>query len=163
MEMEIVFHMLLLFLFMNFAWSNPHSQTIQYTREFLLNLQWSQTLNPALQARISNICPELHSVTQNNPEIAGNNFKKVVKKRGKRGGVRQRLRRQFQNNRILLPSIILANVQSLRNKTDELQGNVTYLLEYRDACLLAFTETWLFDSDSDASWDLKGFGFPVRR
>ena len=84
------------------------------------------------------------------------------RKRGKKGGVRQRLRRQLHNNRIPLPSIILANVQSLRNKIDGLHGHVTHLREYRDACLLGFTETWISASDSDASLDLTGFGAPIR-
>lgn len=43
------------------------------------------------------------------------------RKRGRRGGVRQRLRRRGFR-RLPLPSIILGNVQSLRNKIDELQA-----------------------------------------
>ena len=49
-----------------------------------------------------------------------------VRKRGRRGGVRQRLKRQG-HRRIPLPSIFLANVQSLRNKVDELQAKVKFL------------------------------------
>ena len=161
--MEILFRLFLVILSMNFVWSYGHSQTIRYTREFLLNEKWiHQTLDPKLfPTQISNISPEIWN---NNSEIARTNSQKVVnkRKRGKKGGVRQRLRRQLHNNRIPLPSIILANVQSLRNKIDGLHGHVTHLREYRDACLLGFTETWLSASDSDASLDLTGFGAPIR-
>ena len=75
---------------------------------------------------------------------------------GGRTPVKPRLRR------IPLPSIILANVQSLRNKTDELQANSNYLHEYRNACIMAFSETWLSSRDSDADLSISGFGAPVR-
>lgn len=74
-------------------------------------------------------------------------------RRGKRGGVHMRLKRQ-KLQRIPLPSIILANVQSLRNKTDELQGNTNYLHEYRNACIMAFSKTWLMSTDSDPEMSL---------
>jgi len=45
---------------------------------------------------------------------------------------------------------------------DKLHGNISNLCEYRDACLLGFTETWLNDSDSDASPDINGFRAPIR-
>ena len=44
------------------------------------------------------------------------------RKRGRRGGVRERLRRR--NNRPPLPSIILSNVRSLTPKLDELRVNL---------------------------------------
>ena len=45
-----------------------------------------------------------------------------------------------------LPIIIMGNVQSLRNKPDEL---VRYLHEFREASLLCLTETWFSDLDPD--------------
>ena len=59
------------------------------------------------------------------------------------------------------PSIILANVQSLRNKVDELQAKVKFLSEYRSACFLALTETWLKDQDPLSDFELDCFGEPV--
>lgn len=50
----------------------------------------------------------------------GKNFRKK-RKRGSGGGIQQRLKCQ-KLRRISLLSIILANVQSLRNKSDELQA-----------------------------------------
>ncbi len=40
-----------------------------------------------------------------------------------------------------LSTIMLANVQSLSKKLDELRANVKFLKEYSRACLLAFMET----------------------
>ena len=87
----------------------------------------------------------------------GNDRKNLRKerKRGRRGGVRLRLKQQ-QNRRIPLPSIILANAQSLRNKTDELQANSNYLQEYRNACIMAFSETWLSSKDTDTDLSISG-------
>ena len=65
-------------------------------------------------------------------------------------------------NRIPLPSIILANVRSLWHNFDELAESVRHLQEYRDTCLLAFTETWLTESDSDSGLALSGFSTPLR-
>lgn len=75
--------------------------------------------------------------------------------------VRLRLRNQ-PLARIPLPSVVLANAQSLRNKTDKLQALVRFQHDFRDACQLAITETWLTDRDSDSDLSLDGFGAPVR-
>ncbi|KAI2660444.1 hypothetical protein H4Q32_008007 [Labeo rohita] len=57
---------------------------------------------------------------------------------GTRAGVRNRLRQQAP-----LPSILLANVQSLENKLDDLRARVTFQRDVRDCNILCFTETWL--------------------
>ncbi len=79
------------------------------------------------------------------------------RKRGKKGGVRQRLRKQCLR-RIPLLTIVMANVQSLRNKIDELQATVHVHHSYREACILAFTETWLKAQDSDSVLLLTALG-----
>lgn len=58
--------------------------------------------------------------------------------------------------------MMLINAQSLRNKVDELQAHVRFQHEFRDACLLAITESWLTNCDSDADLALDGFGEPFR-
>lgn len=58
--------------------------------------------------------------------------------------------------------MILANVRSLRNKLDELQANISHLHEYRTASILAFTETWLSNNDSDNTLHIDGFTPPTR-
>lgn len=55
-----------------------------------------------------------------------------------------------------LPTILLANAQSIRNKVDELEALVKYKREIRETCLFAFTETWLSDADWDEDPDITG-------
>lgn len=70
------------------------------------------------------------------------------RKRGRKGGLRVRLkRRKF---RPPLPSVVLGNARSLNNKTDELQANAKFLSEYKDSCVMCFTETWLHDQIPDS-------------
>lgn len=157
--MEVTFYALFLVTVLNFVWSDQQ-HTFRYSREFLLGLQWS---HPAVTDFNINL------LTGNLPLellIGRNiNFTKQgqTRKRGKRGGVKQRTRKLLSRNRIPLPSVILANVRSLMNKTEELRANVLHLRDYRDACLMAFTETWLTesDSDSDSALEISGFGAPL--
>ena len=59
--------------------------------------------------------------------------------------------------------MILANVRSLKGlKMDELRANATFFNEYRDACLMAFTETWFEKNVGDRGTFIKGFGCPAR-
>ena len=74
-------------------------------------------------------------------------------KRGKRGGVRLRMRRR--KYKLPLPSIVLGNAQSLGNKCDELIACCKFQNEYREANLICFSETWLSPDQADP--DLPGF------
>ena len=85
-----------------------------YSREFLLGLQNSDSPIPTL---------DFPSEMYKN----GDSVKDKKRKRGKKGGVRRRLKKA--GSRPPLPSIILSNVRSLRPKApnttfDELQANV---------------------------------------
>lgn len=71
---------------------------------------------------------------------------------GSRGGVRDRLRRR--PFRPPLPSIILANVRYLRNKMDQLHAKCQGERLFRDACIIALTESWLDESISDSEINL---------
>ena len=64
---------------------------------------------------------------------------KKPRKRGKSGGAHKRCQRCGS---VALPTVILDNVQSFNNKVDELFARVKYLSDYRDSCILCFTETW---------------------
>ncbi len=70
--------------------------------------------------------------------------------------------RDISTTRTPLPTVILTNIQSLKNKIDELRENVENLTEYKSADLLAFTETWLKKKHSQYSLDIEGFGGPYR-
>ncbi|KAJ4947710.1 hypothetical protein JOQ06_009743 [Pogonophryne albipinna] len=73
---------------------------------------------------------------------------KRPRKRGRRGGIKHRLRRRC--NKPPLPSILFSNVRSLRNKVEELRLNTRILNEYRESCMMIFTETWLQEDFPDS-------------
>ena len=132
-------------------------EPLQYGREFLLRFRSSGE-----GVVDSSAVPPAEIIRRDHTGGQGWSSKPTgVRKRGRRGGVRQRLKR-LGHRRIPLPTIMLANVQSLRNKVDELQANVKFLEEYKNACLLAITETWLKDHDSQSDLRIDGFGEPVR-
>lgn len=88
--------------------------------------------------------------------------KKEVTRRGKKkAGVRARLKSGKVKLRTL-PSVILANVRSLRNKTDELQANVKHMYEVWTASVLAITETWLNENNSSDALHTDGLCSPLR-
>ena len=135
------------------------AQRIQYTRDQLL--AWNSPSLLSGQYPLSKLPGGI--LRRVNCNSAPGDDAGIVKKRkrGKRGGVRQRLRSK-QLTRIALPSLIVGNVQSLRNKLDELQGNVRFLQDYRNSCAMAFTESWLTEQDLDNGLSVDGFGIPFR-
>ncbi|KAJ8366248.1 hypothetical protein AAFF_G00364990 [Aldrovandia affinis] len=77
------------------------------------------------------------------------------KRRGKRAGILCRSRTRFCNPP--LPSISLANVQSLDNKMDELHARINFQRDIADCCVLVFTETWLDPAVPDSAVTPAGF------
>ena len=75
--------------------------------------------------------------------------------RGKRAGVRVKSRNR--KSRPFAPQVVFGNVRSIANKIDELRGNCRYLHEYREACILGLTETWLTPDINDGFVDVNGF------
>ncbi len=73
-------------------------------------------------------------------------------KRGKRAGVLVRLRRRAFRHP--LPTILLANVQSLDNKLCELWARISYQRETRDCCIICLTETWMSAMVPDSAIEL---------
>ncbi len=70
-----------------------------------------------------------------------NNPRRQRKHRGKRAGIRNRLRKRAHSPP--LPSILLANVQSLENKMDNLRARISFQRDIRDCNIFCLTETWL--------------------
>ncbi len=70
-----------------------------------------------------------------------NNPRRRRKHRGRRAGIRNRLRKRAHSPP--LPSILLANVQSLENKMDDLRARISFQWDIRDCNILCLTETWL--------------------
>ena len=96
-----------------------------------------------------------HNFYFDNTKIDRDEWECVRRKtrRGCRSGVKERARRR--RYKPCLPTIVLGNAQSLRNKPDELEARVRYLHEYREAGLLCFSETWFSERDPDPA--LPGF------
>ena len=75
-------------------------------------------------------------------------------KRGCRVGLAAKLKaKRFRSS---LPSILLANVRSLKNKLDYLKLDLSTKRENRDCYVLIFTETWLNSSVPDFANSLEG-------
>lgn len=66
---------------------------------------------------------------------------------GKRAGIRHRQRANAHHPR--LPSIPLANIQSLINKLDNIRAWLHYQRDMQDCNILCFTETWLTSAVPD--------------
>ena len=62
---------------------------------------------------------------------------------GLRSGCLVRIRRRV--GYLPLPSVLLANVQSLNNKIDELRSRISYQRDIKNCNILCFTESWLND------------------
>ncbi|KAI4829319.1 hypothetical protein KUCAC02_023365 [Chaenocephalus aceratus] len=111
------------------------SHRLIYSRELLLDINSLAASNPI---------PHFRRSSSTNALPGGMLPKNRRRKRGRRGGVQRRLRTNGLDNRRRLPplpTILLSNVQSLRNKVDELEACAKFKRDYRNACLLAFTET----------------------
>ncbi len=78
-----------------------------------------------------------------------NNPRRRRKHRGRRAGIRNRLRKRAHSPP--LPSILLANVQSLENKMDDLRARISFQRDIRDCNILCLTETWLTPSVPDTA------------
>ena len=112
-----------------------------YSRDVLLQMSCVST-------RMTDVILRLPALIRRDHGSHGShtNGTRRIRKRGKRGGVRLRFKKQ-QLSRTPLPSVIMANAQSLRNKVDELQGNVRFLKDFKDCGVLVFSETWLSERD----------------
>ena len=76
-------------------------------------------------------------------------------KRGKKGGLRQRLKKR--KYRVPLPTVTLGNVRSISNKIDEIRGLARFNSEFRNSSILCFTETWLNSNIPNQVIDINDF------
>ncbi len=78
-----------------------------------------------------------------------NNCRRRRKHRGRLAGIRNRLRKRAHSPP--LPSILLANVQSLENKMDDLRARISFQGDIRDCNIFCLTETWLTPTVPDTA------------
>ena len=117
---------------------------IFYDRDFLLSLK-DKVYNPYTEVLTSDSV----LASENNTK------KKKNKKRGSRGGVKNRLKRN--GIRTPLPAIILSNLRSINNKIDELTALSKFDKDFRESALICFTETWLTDKEEHENINIEGF------
>ena len=120
-EWVVVLALIVLWACLGASWHTAtHPTRIIYSRDFLFSFKASVDTGPPPPDLLFPYITELYADSANGNFFSSSRHK--IRKRGSRGGVRQRSRRPLA--RIPLPSIILANAQSLRNKTDDLQALV---------------------------------------
>ena len=134
----------------------------QYSRDFLLSRRFVSIANKVTTG-IDPITDELREtlntftahMQQTNTHRHNNK-----RRRGKKGGLRRKLHRKTKKPP--LPTIVLTNAQSLRSKIDELRLRIQFKKDYRDACVICVTETWLNEDITSDTLTLPGFHGPYR-
>ena len=123
--------------------------TVSYDRKYLLAIRTVITQHELEEAFSSNEKDILLSREQ--AQIPVICMKKRRRKRGRRSSCLLRIRRRA--SKLPLPSVLLANMQSLENKIDDLR--LSYQWDIKNCNILYFTELWLND-DTD-NIELAGF------
>ncbi len=132
-----------------------------YDRRSLLDIgnAYKQQLAPAAIEKLRGLClllePDLETAASPTDATRTRQRRKRCergRKRGKRGGIRARLR--ANPTRPALPTLMLSNVRSLENKLDLIQLSRSTQHEARDCCVFVFTETWLNDNIPDSAIQL---------
>ena len=122
---------------------DQRQRVLTYTRDMLLAL------------RDSGAAPPIERLDLTNKHLDNNIQQTRLRKRGRKGGVRQRLR--IRTTRPPLPSMSLSNTRSLKPKMDELRRQANVCYELREACVMTITETWLNKDISDSILEIGGF------
>ncbi len=116
------------------------SAMIMYDRRTLLDIgqRYTNLIKDTLSTDPAWPLEILRSTELNNDHL--NNRRRRRKHRGRRAGIRNRLRKRAHSPP--LPSILLANVQSLENKMDDLRARISFQRDIRDCNIFCLTETY---------------------
>ena len=131
---------------------NPTECLMRYGREELLHVLHTQpcTFDPAIALHKDILLSSDHASSRHYDHP-----RQSKRKRGKRAGALVKFRRR--TTRPPLPSILLANVQSINNKTDEFLQVMSHKREYAEASAVCLTETWLVPDTPDSAFTPPGF------
>ncbi len=137
----LLFYLLLLSLFTHIT-----SALITYDKRTLLDIghRYTNLFQDTLSTNSSWPLEILRNAEGNNGHRRRNK-----KHRGKSAGIRNRLRKRAHSPP--LPSILLANVQSLENKMDDLRARISFQWDIRDCNIICLTETCLTPSVPDTA------------
>ncbi|KAI2647723.1 hypothetical protein H4Q32_031236 [Labeo rohita] len=142
------------------------TQKYIYDRQSLLEIgnTHNHQLAPATTEKLQGLClllkpnPETTASSTDATHTKRRRRRCVTgQKRGKRGGIRARLR--ANPTRPALPTLMLSNVRLLENKLDSFQLSRSMLHEARDCCVFVFTETWLNDNIPDSAIQMHGLTY----
>ncbi len=125
------------------------SNTISFTREELLNIRQNTPQNILPVFDYSDVLLDI---------VVGGAaalIKCRTRRRGKRASLLMKLRQR--GFRMPLPSIHLANLRSLPNKTDKLLLLSRINKDFSNSAALCFMETWLNDAIPDSALHLPSF------
>ena len=120
----------------------------RHERGHLLNILDSMRKDYRPNFSSENVFPVINS-SRPTSEIHHATLRRA-RKRGRRGWALCRFRRRVSRPPLPVP-IVLANVRSLKNKTDELFHLLSFKREFKDSSILCFTETWLDSLTPDAA------------
>ncbi len=125
------------------------SAMIMYDRRTLLDIgqRYTNLIQNTLSADPAWPLEILRNNVLNNDHL--NNRRRRRKHRGRLAGIRNRLRKRAHSPP--LPSILLANVQSLENKMDDLRARISFQRDIRDCNIFCLTETWLTPTVPDTA------------
>ncbi len=127
------------------------STLITYDKETLLDIghRYTNLFQDTLSSNPSWPFEILRNMERNNGHLNIHPRRPIKKRHGKRTGIRNRLRKRAHSPP--LPSILLANVQSLENKMDDLRARISFQRDIRDCNILCLSETWLTTSVPDTA------------
>ncbi len=132
-----------------FSFDTCMSAMIMYDKRTLLDIghRYTNLIKDTLSTDPAWPLEILRSTELNNDHL--NNRRRRRKHRGRRAGIRSRLRKRAHSPP--LPSILLANVQSLENKMDDLRARISFQRDIRDCNIFCLTETWLTPTVPDTA------------
>lgn len=154
--------LIITFLFLTTLWCRAKTHTAKdfYNWATLLKLREHSNFwlfNPiVLESYPELACYAYLMVGQPEAGVApGNN--KPKRKRSRWGGADRRHRILVSKGRLTLPVILLAKVQSLENKMDDLHAWISTLKDIQECSILFFCETWLGERTPDTAIRTDGF------
>ncbi len=141
---ELCFYVIFLPIFIRVT-----SAMIMYDKRTLLDIgqRYTNLIQDTLSTDPAWPLEILRNTELNNDHL--NNPRRRRKHRGRRAGIRNRLR--IRAHSPPLQSILLANVQSLENKMDDLRARISFQRDIRDCNILCLTETWLTPTVPDTA------------
>ena len=130
--------------------ADPHGCMLQYGRDELLHVL---NTRDCMFDESTPLHKDILLATDHGS--TGGHFGRPLRKRGKRSGALVRFRRR--SSRPPLPAILLSNVRSINNKSDEFLYLLENKREYSDCSVVCLTETWLVPDTPDSAFVPHGF------